>query len=690
MAFTPTIRVIMPSRTLVSLCGCLLALSFCFGVPSLGRSATFTWNGSGDNWDTVTPDWTNSSGHSVAWASTASDAYFPGGNSLASGTSYPNVDAPVTVRSMTFYGDSNGDYNGITSSSNADTISLNATPTVISVNSSGAPFEVDVFAVLVGGGGLTKQGDSTLDLYDNNAYTGATTVSQGVLRLSATAALPGGTNAAGGMSNLVINGGIVELDGMNFYRATGAAASQVQWAAAGGFAAYASNQTVNLGGASALLTWGSGSFVPSGQALLLGANDSFATIYFQNPINLGGGTRTIQTAGYPGVQSGVLSGNLSGSGGGLTVTGSGALELTGSDTYTGVTTVSAAILQLGSASALPGGIGNTGGLSALVLTGGGVVDLAYGNFTRSLGAGQGQLAWSGGGGFSASGGSRAVNLGGLSQTVTWGSGNFVPAGSSLVLGSALNDSMVDFQNPINFGGSVRAVQVNSGFATIDVRLSGSLTNGGLTVSGSGTLDLTGSNNYTLATTVNGGGVLRLSNSAALPGGTGTSGGLSNLVITGSSVVELNAGNFSLRAGNRGFASAMAGRGRTQRRGRHVERQHRRRRRRTDLGRQQLRSQRPTAGIRIRLGRSDGRLSKPVESRHVRRGTDHARQQRYGCRRCPDSRSDHGRRRWRADDRRHRHDRVHRVQLIFRINLPRWRCAPPEQSSGTARHEQSRN
>ena len=73
---------------------------------------------------------------------------------------------------------------------------------------------------------------------------------------------------------------------------------------------------------------------------MLGTASADSTIDFQNPINLGSGTQTIQvTAGSGTAVNARLCGVLSGSGG-LTITGGGNLELTASNTYTGATTVS--------------------------------------------------------------------------------------------------------------------------------------------------------------------------------------------------------------------------------------------------------------------------------------------------------------------------------------------------------------
>ena len=114
-----------------------------------------------------------------------------------------------------------------------------------------------------------------------------------------------------------------------------------------------------------------------------------------------------------------------------------------------------------------------------------------------------------------------------------------------MLGSPSDDSLLDFQNPINLGSTTRTVQVTSGYATVDARLSGTLSGSGtagLTMTGDGVLELTASNSYSGTTTVSG-GVLRLSNSAALPGPAG-----SNLTLDGG-VVELAAGDFTRSLGS---------------------------------------------------------------------------------------------------------------------------------------------
>ena len=83
---------------------------------------------------------------------------------------------------------------------------------------------------------------------------------------------------------------------------------------------------------------------------------------------------------------------------------------------------------------------------------------------------------------------------------------------SLVFGASNATNMVTFQNPIDFNGAVRTVQVNRGSAAIDATISGVLsdstnTAGGLNVTGNGILALTAANTYAGATIINGGTLL---------------------------------------------------------------------------------------------------------------------------------------------------------------------------------------
>lgn len=264
-----------------------------------------------------------------------------------------------------------------------------------------------------------------------------------------------------------------------------------------------------------------------------------------------------------------INGSISDGGGGfgLIKSGGSQLRLGGGNTYSGVTSVTDGVLVLGHATALPGGTGTTGGTSGLTLAGtvnnGAVIGLGAGDFTRGLGTGADQVQWTGHGGFAAFGADRIVNLGGAGATVQWAAGNFVPNNFNLIFGygnggdSQDSTHTVDFQNPIDLNGGVRSIRVNDGnnggplgTARIDAVLSGGLINstgtGSFSKDGAGVLSLTDASTYTGQTRVND-GVLLLSHADALPGGTGLTGGTSNLRISGNTaLIGLTAasGNFT--------------------------------------------------------------------------------------------------------------------------------------------------
>ena len=200
---------------------------------------------------------------------------------------------------------------------------------------------------------LTGSSDTAYTILNaNNTYTGTTTINRGILQLASAGALPGGlggipvttTNTGGGdllFAATGTNRAILELTAASggFFRNLGTGFDQVQWIGNGGFSnSTTSTIVVNLGGAGAGVTWGSGNFVPNGNILDFGqsagnSNTSFAAIDFQNPINLGAAVRTIDVSngtstsvtGVDAILSGALTSITSG---GLTKTGSGVLKLT--------------------------------------------------------------------------------------------------------------------------------------------------------------------------------------------------------------------------------------------------------------------------------------------------------------------------------------------------------------------------
>lgn len=145
----------------------------------------------------------------------------------------------------------------------------------------------------IGGlGNLVKSGDATLTLATSNSYSGGTTLNEGRLRV--------GANSALGTGLLTINGGTLSSDGTS------------PWT------------------------------LPNN--LVLSANPTFGNATDNGALTLSGNltlseSRTITTDSDV-ILSGVLGGSFS-----LTKAGTGRLALTGANTYSGVTTVSAGTLE---------------------------------------------------------------------------------------------------------------------------------------------------------------------------------------------------------------------------------------------------------------------------------------------------------------------------------------------------------
>lgn len=245
-------------------------------------------------------------------------------------------------------------------------------------------------------GAITKAGTGTLRL-DNtsNNYTGSTTVSGGILRLGASGVIPNGS--------ALINNATFELNGLNetvgSIAGSGTIRNQSISTAStltcggdntsttySGIIQNGSTRALNLvkeGSGTLTLsnvntytgtTTINGGVLKAGGVSVFGSNSAFTladvagvaidiTAFDQTIGSLsGGGTNggnvilgaALLTTGGDGTSttySGVISGT-----GDVTKTGAGVFTLSGNNTYTGVTTVSAGTLRAGTALAFPGGL----------------------------------------------------------------------------------------------------------------------------------------------------------------------------------------------------------------------------------------------------------------------------------------------------------------------------------------------
>ncbi|MEY2488319.1 MAG: hypothetical protein QOC70_261, partial [Verrucomicrobiota bacterium] len=244
--------------------------------------------------------------------------------------------------------------------------------------------------IATGTGTLTKDGTGTLTLNAANTYTGATTVSAGILNIQNATGL--GTIAAG---TTVSNGATLQLQGGI---TVGSEALNIRGTGASG-------QTGALVNVSGINNYGG--LLTLSAATTLSSNGG--TLNLTNAGAISGATfgLTLTGAGNGSISS--IIGTTSGS---LTKSGTGTWTLSGANTFTGATTVSGGTLTLanGSGSSLGFTSGITVNSGATLFLGGNnqinntaTMTLAGGTFTR--------------GNFN-EGGSSAAGIGALSLTAT--------------------------------------------------------------------------------------------------------------------------------------------------------------------------------------------------------------------------------------------------------------------------------
>ena len=286
-----------------------------------------------------------------------------------------------------------------------------------------------------------------------------------------------------------------------------------------------SNQTVTLfnvagnGGFNGfeIVNTGAASPLPTGTALKIAAgatldlNGANATIASLSDIGAAGGTVTNSASGTPSALtisapagSSTFSGTIQDGAGGVSLnkTGSGMQVLSGSNSYTGKTSIIAGTLTANNATALGSG-GN-------IVFGGGTLQYTAASAgqdwsTRFKGSTAATVALdTNGQTVVLAGAIDSSNVDGLTKL---GSGTLSLAGANAYTGgTTINAGTLELDNGGNFGGggvtdNASLVFDNNGILSVPNQIGGS---GSLTQAGSGTVTLSGNNTYTGATTVNSG------------------------------------------------------------------------------------------------------------------------------------------------------------------------------------------
>jgi len=433
------------------------------------------------------------------------------------------------------------------------TLAMSGDNAVFNVGETGQDVDLRVTAAVYGAT-LRKSGLGTMELTRANSYSGGTIVNAGILKLTAAGATGSGA--------ITINGGTLEIATAAF-NALGNPSIAAITINAGGtlLAANSVNNAHNLGAltlnggtlASNGVTSGFGNFVLRNVTTGGSARSSIESL----TITIGGGANafTVNDA-VAGTDLLVSAAVLANGTAGIAKAGAGTMELTGSNTYTGGTTISAGTLKLsGNGSAGSGGID---------IAAAGTLEYARSQAVFLLSShvitGQGTFVKSGSGLMYFRGETANTNVGVAyvlnGGTVLMGDNNV--AGWTATFGSLSGNAPI---TPAWQG--TGAFVIEAGARNEDTTFSGTLLNAypgdgvaktmGLTKVGTGSLELTGTNTYTGGTTISAGTLIAGNASALGTAGVSIAGGGTLLTPAGVSVSNTR----TLAGGTLGFTSNAA-------------------------------------------------------------------------------------------------------------------------------------
>ncbi|NYT39696.1 autotransporter-associated beta strand repeat-containing protein [Sphingomonas sp. R-74633] len=423
----------------------------------------------------------------------------------------------------------------------AGTVALGGATLTIGSDNSSTSFG----GVISGSGGLTKAGTGVFTLTGANSYTGLTTASVGTLQLSATGEIAGAVrndatfNNAGWVDGLVTNTGTLASIGTLHGGLNNSGTASISGTLTGGVS---NSGTIGLIGSTSGI--GAVTQTAGGSIALNGFDTSFGSLAGAGSVDNGGATLTLGSGNGGASFGGVISGS-----GGLTKVGTGTQTLTGANTYTGLTLVSAGTLAIGASGSIAGAVRNQATFTNAGTVIGPVQNDATLTSTGNLAGGlinngTASLAGTVGTGLANNG---AVNFTGaatvavLQQNAT---GTFNLAGFGVSLG-ALTGS-----GAITLGTGALSVGSAGGNASFAGTISGA---GSLTKTGTGTLVLTGAATQTGGTTISG-GMLQI-------GAGGTTGSLSGAIVN-NGLLAINRSDAvtlaNIMSGSGGFVQAGTG------------------------------------------------------------------------------------------------------------------------------------